>query len=64
MSTGIVINFPIEDANGTISYLDAFDYASDMGLPEKFVNEYNQLVGGRVDFGELIAWCFDHIVVL
>lgn len=62
MSAGIVINFPIEDVNGTISYLEAFDYASDMGLPEKFVMEYKQFVGDRVDFGELISWCFDQIV--
>jgi bacillopeptidase F (M6 metalloprotease family) len=59
MSIGIPVTFPVEDCNGQISYLEAFDYASDYGLPEKFILEYKQLYGERVDFGELIAWVFD-----
>ena len=64
MSFAIPLILPQEDANGTISYLEAFQYASELGIDKYFKIDYTQLYGERIDFGELIVWGFDTLYSL
>ncbi len=54
--------YPIADANGTISYREAVNFAwkpanPDRCLLKEFARDYGRLMGERIDLGELEDWC-------
>ena len=58
---------PTADANGTISYSEAVQFAwnrhdPDLNFLEEFARDYGRLMGERIDLGELQQWHWDLVL--
>lgn len=44
------------DHNGTVSWYQAVRFAKSHDWFEEFASEYHELIGERIDAGELLSW--------
>jgi hypothetical protein len=53
-----MVNFILSRADdcGTISWFEAVRFANSHGILEDLFNEYQRMIGERVDAGELLVW--------
>ena len=57
---------PTPDANGTISWSEAVQFAwnsdPDLNFLVQFAQDYGHMAGERVDLGELEVWYSEHAI--
>ena len=63
--TNNLMTYPTPDANGTISWSEAVQFAwdadQDLNFLPQFAQDYSHLCGERIDLGELEVWRSDLI---
>ena len=66
--TNDLMTHPTPDANGTISWQEAVQFAwnsdQDLNFLPQFAQDYGHLFGERIDLGELEVWYSDLAVAV
>ena len=66
--TNNLMTHPTPDANGTISWQEAIQFAwnadEDLNFLPQFAQDYSHLCGERIDLGELEVWYSDLAVAV
>ena len=66
--TDDLMTYPTPDANGTISWQEAIQFAwdadQDLNFLPQFAQDYSHLCGERIDLGELEVWYSDLAVAV